>query len=261
MDLSQFFESLDYIKLSILFVTSFFANLFAAVSGGGAGFIQFPVLIILGLPFATALGTHKVAVVFLGLGSLAKKHSHYSLDRTICIILLLAGCPGAALGSLIIVEVPVRLAELTLGILTIMLACYTFFKKSYGENAIENLSTRRKIFGTLLIFLLGLFSGSFSSGTGFFATFVLTTVLGLKLKDAISYSIIFVAAVWNAIGALTLGAVTSIQWSWLPVMVIATSTGAYIGTSLLNKIKVSTVRAIIMVSAVISGILLISRAL
>lgn len=63
----------EVIRQGILFAVSFFANLFASVSGGGAGFVQFPLLILLGLPFATALGTHKVAVVFLGIGALAKQ--------------------------------------------------------------------------------------------------------------------------------------------------------------------------------------------
>jgi uncharacterized membrane protein YfcA len=45
------------------------ANLFSAFSGGGAGLIQLPVLIFLGLPFAVALATHKVASVALGIGA------------------------------------------------------------------------------------------------------------------------------------------------------------------------------------------------
>lgn len=43
-----------------VFTFTFVANLFASVSGGGAGFVQFPFLILMGLPFATALGTHKL---------------------------------------------------------------------------------------------------------------------------------------------------------------------------------------------------------
>jgi uncharacterized membrane protein YfcA len=35
----------------ILFVASLAANFFSALSGGGAGLIQFPMLIFLGLPF------------------------------------------------------------------------------------------------------------------------------------------------------------------------------------------------------------------
>ena len=53
----------------LLFAISLVANLFSAFSGGGAGLIQLPVLIFLGLPFAIALATHKVASVALGIGA------------------------------------------------------------------------------------------------------------------------------------------------------------------------------------------------
>ena len=84
-------EILDEI---ILFSVSFIANLFASVSGGGAGFVQFPLLILMGLPFAEALGTHKVAVIFLGVGALSKKkseHGKFNLDRQIALLMLFIG--------------------------------------------------------------------------------------------------------------------------------------------------------------------------
>lgn len=56
----------------MLFLASFVANTFSAMSGGGAGLLQFPVLIFLGLSFAVALATHKVASVALGIGAVVR---------------------------------------------------------------------------------------------------------------------------------------------------------------------------------------------
>ena len=36
------------------------ANALSAFAGGGAGLIQLPALILLGLPFASALATHRI---------------------------------------------------------------------------------------------------------------------------------------------------------------------------------------------------------
>ena len=84
----------------LVFAFTFTANLFASVSGGGAGFVQFPLLILMGLPFATALGTHKVAVVFLGIGALAKKKSNnYAIDKAVALAMLLIGCPAVVAGT------------------------------------------------------------------------------------------------------------------------------------------------------------------
>ena len=108
-------EILDEI---ILFSVSFIANLFASVSGGGAGFVQFPLLILMGLPFAEALGTHKVAVIFLGVGALSKKkseHGKFNLDRQIALLMLLIGCPAVVAGTLIVISVPSQIAEIDCG--------------------------------------------------------------------------------------------------------------------------------------------------
>ena len=45
------------------------ANALSALAGGGAGLVQLPALILLGLPFAMALATHKLASVALGIGA------------------------------------------------------------------------------------------------------------------------------------------------------------------------------------------------
>ena len=57
----------------VLFVIAFLANTFSALAGGGAGLIQFPALIFLGLSFQVALATHKVASVALGVGATAAR--------------------------------------------------------------------------------------------------------------------------------------------------------------------------------------------
>ena len=52
----------------LIFLISFISNTFSAISGGGAGLIQLPALILSGLPYYQALATHKVATVALGFG-------------------------------------------------------------------------------------------------------------------------------------------------------------------------------------------------
>ncbi len=250
----------EIINQTILFVVSFGANLLASVSGGGAGFVQFPLLILLGLPFATALGTHKVAVVFLGLGSLSRSHKQFNFDKTVALTMLFLGCPAVAAGSLIIVRVPSHQAEIILGVITIASGIYSFFKRGFGTQTLAVRSKMRTLMGMLGIVLVGLFSGSISSGAGFFATLVLVGIFKLDMKRAIMHTMVFVATVWNLVGAVTIGAVTSIHWQWIPVMIVATFSGSYIGTALLVKLPVKIVKFIFASVAVISGALLLVTA-
>ena len=242
----------------IIFAFTFVANLFASVSGGGAGFVQFPLLILMGLPFATALGTHKVAVVFLGIGAMAKKKSTaYHIDKRIMLVMLLIGCPAVVAGTLIIINVPAQIAELIVGLVTVAMGIYTLLKKSFGAEGLEHIPLWRFILGCMLILLVGLFSGSLSSGAGLFATLTLTLVFGLELKRAIYHTMVFVATLWNAVGAFTVGAVTAIYWQWIPAMIIASFTGAFVGTALLLKLPVAKVRIIFSLVSILSGVLLV----
>ena len=247
----------------LVFAFTFAANLFASVSGGGAGFVQFPMLILMGLPFATALGTHKVAVVFLGIGALAKKkssHTQYGLDKHVAIAMMVLGCPAVVSGTLIVINVPSQAAEITVGMITIAMGVYTLVKKGFGSTGLEHRSPLRFALGCLCIIVIGMFSGSLSSGAGLFATLALTLVFGLELKRAILHTMVFVATIWNAVGAITVGAVTSIYWQWVPVMIIAAFMGSFLGTSLLFKLPVEKVRIIFSCVAILSGVLLVYTA-
>src|SRR4030066_361886 len=94
------------------------ANWFSALSGGGAGLIQFPMLIFLGLPFGVALATHKVASVALGLGATIRHWKESHLERRFSLIILGAGLPGVVLGASVILKVPPQIAQFALGVLT-----------------------------------------------------------------------------------------------------------------------------------------------
>jgi uncharacterized protein len=90
----------------VLFVISLVANLFSAFSGGGAGLIQLPALIFLGLPFAIALATHKVASVALGIGATARHLREGALEKRLVLFILVSGLPGVILGAHLIIGVP-----------------------------------------------------------------------------------------------------------------------------------------------------------
>jgi len=61
---------MDWFAQITLLTVSLAANAFSAFVGGGAGLLQLPALLFLGLPFSVALATHKVATVALGVGAL-----------------------------------------------------------------------------------------------------------------------------------------------------------------------------------------------
>jgi len=217
----------------ILFLLSLLANVFSAFSGGGAGLIQLPVLIFLGLPFAIALATHKVASVALGIGATIRHLREAPLDRRLAATILISGLPGVLLGANIILSVDERMAEIALGILTAGLGIYSWLHPNLGQTVIPvNRGTRARLWGGVVLFAIGVLNGSLTSGTGLFVTLWLVRWFGLDYRRAIAYTLILVGVFWNGTGAMMLGILGDIRWSWLPALLLGSLLGGYLGAHL-----------------------------
>ncbi len=153
----------------LLFIVSVIANLFSAFAGGGAGLIQFPVLIFLGLSFGVALATHKIASVALGLGATIRHMREGGLERRFALFILACGLPGVITGAMVILDVPDRWARLALGVLTIGLGLYSMANRRLGlEHVPGNRHFRGYVTGGLVLYVIGVLNGSLTSGTGLF---------------------------------------------------------------------------------------------
>ena len=217
----------DYI---LLFIVSLIANAFSAFAGGGAGLLQLPVLIFLGLPFSIALATHKLASVALGIGATLRHFREGTVKWPFALLLFATGVPGVVLGASIILFVPDRAAELALGILTIGLGIYSWLRKDLGLVAQPIHRDKAGYFiGGGMLFFIGALNGSLTSGTGLFVTIWLVRWFGMDYKTAVAYTLVLVGLFWNGSGALTLGLLGNIKWDWIPVLLVASALGGNIG--------------------------------
>ena len=216
-----------------LLVVSLVANAFSAFAGGGAGLLQLPVLIFLGLPFGVALATHKVASVALGIGATVRHLREGSLERHFALFMLAFGLPGVVLGASVILSVPDRYAQVALGTLTIGLGLYSWLRPDLGQHYVPSHRDRAGYAtGGLGLFLIGVLNGSLTSGTGLFVTIWLVRWFGLDYKRAVAYTLVLVGVFWNGTGALTLGLLGEIRWAWLPALLAGSLLGGYVGAHL-----------------------------
>lgn len=216
-----------------LFVIAVIANLFSALAGGGAGLLQFPVLLFLGLPFAVALATHKIASVALGLGATLRHLRSSEYERAFFLFILLTGVPGVLLGAWVILDVPERPARIALGVLTLGLGIYSFFKKELGKHYQPKHRQGPALWGGgLMLFVIGILNGSLASGTGLFVTMWLIRWYGMDYQRAVAYTLITVGLIWNGSGAIALGFLGEVKWAWLPALVAGSLIGGYLGASL-----------------------------
>lgn len=216
-----------------LFFISLIANTFSSLAGGGAGLIQLPALLMLGLPFSIALATHKIASVALGLGATFRYLKENLIQRKLALLMFISGIPGVIAGGFIIINIPDRTAAIALGVLTIALGLYSVINPQLGREPLaKNRDQRGYLIGGFSLFLIGMLNGSLTSGTGLFATMFLVRWFGLDYQQAVAYTLVMVGLFWNATGAITVGLLSSIQWDWLPVLVIGSFLGGYLGSHL-----------------------------
>ena len=113
---------LDYIYL---FLISLISNIFSAFSGGGAGVIQLPaILLLFDIAFINALAVHKIATVALGIGATSKFITKINFDISLLIKFLTVGIPGVIVGANVIAHADEDYARMLLGILISLIGLY-----------------------------------------------------------------------------------------------------------------------------------------
>ena len=216
-----------------IFLISFFSNTFSAVSGGGAGLLQLPALILFGVPYYQALASHKLATVALGLGGSLRNYKSLKNDIYVAWQILIFGLPGVILGASIVEFILEQYLYLFLGIISMIVAFYSFFKPDFGLSSGNNeLNLIHKIKFLFLIFLIGVLNGSVSSGTGLLVTILLIKTLKMDFLRAISLTFFTVGIFWNFTGAIVLSKIGSVPSNILILLIVGSFTGGYFGAHL-----------------------------
>lgn len=221
---------MDYTEHLLLFVIAVIANWFSALAGGGAGLIQLPILIFLGLPFSLALATHKVATVALGVGATLRHLKEKHVSWKFLVLIIAAGVPGVVSGAYFILGVNERLAEIVLGLLTLGLAVYSLLKPELGQQkSMLHRDWLGVLIGALGLLVIGFANGALSAGSGLFVTLWLVFWFGLDYRLAVAHTLIAVGLVWNGAGAITMSMAAEVKWSWIPALVLGSLVGGYLG--------------------------------
>ena len=237
--LTTLVDSVQYslVKSISIFLISFFSNTFSAISGGGAGLLQLPALILYGVPYYQALASHKLATVALGIGGSLRNYKSLRNDIYVTWQILIFGLPGVICGAYIVEYISEQYLYLFLGLISILLAFYSFFKSDLGLSSVStNLSLFKKIRFLIFIFIIGILNGSISSGTGLLVTILLIKTFGMDFLRAISLTFFTVGVFWNFTGAIYLSKIGSVPPNLLIILVIGSFTGGYFGAHL-SKIK------------------------
>ena len=140
-------------------------------------------------------------------------------------------------GASIIEFISEQYLYLFLGIISIFLAIYSFFKSDLGLSSLNyELKLMHQIQFLILIFLIGILNGSISSGTGLLVTILLIKTYGMDFQRAISLTFLTVGIFWNFTGAISLSKIGPVPSNILIILIIGSFLGGYLGAHL-SKLK------------------------
>ena len=221
-----------YKAISIVLI-SFFSNTFSAISGGGAGLLQLPALILLGLPYSQALTSHKLATVALGLGGSLRNYKSFRDDINILLQILIFGLPGVIFGASLVEFISEQYLYLFLGTISILIALYSLRRSDLGLLPVAiKINKFDKLRFAILIFLKGILNGSISSGTGLLVTILLIKTFGLDFLRAISLTFFTVGIFWNFTGAFFLSKLGPVPQNIIFLLIVGSFTGGFFGAHL-----------------------------
>lgn len=242
----------------IVFIVAFIASLFSSIAGGGGGLIVTPALIFMGLPFTMALGTGKTSALGLGIGSSLRYAKDKLLDWKHTLFLCLMGPIPVTIGVYGILHTPNDIAVKVLGILTMSLSAYSFFKKQLGKSyAPKNRTKKGYAIGGIGIFIVGLFSGAFGAGSGLFNTIWNIRWFGMDYKRAVAHTMFVLGLAWNCLGSGLLIYNGQIVWSYIPALMLGYLVGGYCGAHIAIKKGNAFIKHLFEVVAFILGLKLL----
>lgn len=189
---------MDLTQLLIIFFASIISCSFGTLVGGNS-LITIPLLMLMGLPPHTAIGTERVGVLGLGLAGLYTFHRkgmmQYRLAFTVGIPCML----GALIGANLALQISPALLKNVIVALTLVLLIVVVANPRLGVEAETKppLTTKRYVLGAFLGLLVGIYNGFYGAGGGTFLSYIMIlvfhqTFLGsaanLKVATVLSYA-------------------------------------------------------------------------
>ena len=175
-----------FLKFPLLFTTGLAAGLIDSMAGGG-GLITIPVLLGIGMPPQTALGTNKLQGTF-GSGSAMLHFAHAgTVNLRDCAAGVVWTAIGAALGSMSVQTLDPAFLSRIIPVLLIAIAVTMLFLPRLGMEDVRERMGKNPFF-LLFGLAIGFYDGFFGPATGTFWAMAFVLCFGFNLTRATAHT-------------------------------------------------------------------------
>lgn len=158
---------------------------FVNTLAGSGSLISLPILMFIGLPPHMANGTNRIGILIQNIVSTGQFHRQKMLDVPMGIQVAVPVILGSIAGAFIVLEMPERAVEITVGVVMFIMLIPLFFSpRQWLEGKNMDGRPARRTLRWVIFFLVGAYGGFIQAGVGIFLLSALVLNAGYNLVKA-----------------------------------------------------------------------------
>ena len=239
------------IDIVIVFLGAFAAAFLGSMSGGGAGFVSFFALLMVGVPAPMAIGTNKIGDLGFFLPAIYNYSKTKYIVKDALKVMIGLGIVGGILGSLITISLNEEVLNLSLSVIIICFVGFLLWKNKVGLEEGEP-----NKWWTPSYFLSSIYSGFVGMGSGAISVFLLCMLRKMTFLQACATN--FSANLVIALVSIPAFIYAElIRWDFVLYLFIGNIIGAYFGSKIAIKKGNNFIRTLLICVMVITAIRLL----
>ncbi len=217
----------DFWTIIILLLTGLIVGFVNTLAGGGST-LMYPVLIFLGMPIHTAIGTSRVSFLAQGIFSVAGFKSKGVFLYPFNLYVALSSLFGGLIGAWISLQVSGAKMTKILVIVMIIIAFLILFQSKIKYSNLEKRIKGKSLWVSMLIFFfIGLYGGFIQAGTGFLVIIALMLYNRLSITEANSIKGL-VVLIFTIPALILYIKANHVNWAAGLILAIGTALGAWL---------------------------------
>ena len=252
---------MDLTQLIIVFGASIICSTFGTLVGGSS-LITIPLLILMGLPPHTAIGTDRMGTAGIALAGLYSFHRKGMMRYRLAFIVGIPCLLGGLIGANLALQISPELLKKFIVALTVILLIVVVANPRLGVAAAATRrppTTGKYVFGAFLSFLSGIYGGFYGAGMGTLMSYIMILVFRLTFLESAANT--KVAGILMSIAsAATYAYHGAIHLQLALVMFTGSGIGSYVSAQYSDRIGNVWIKRIFIGIALIMAVKLLTNA-
>jgi uncharacterized membrane protein YfcA len=226
---------MDPLSLSIIFFSSIIGGLFGTLVGG-TSLITIPVLIFLGLPPHTAIGTDRLGIAGLTTMGWYKFHEKGLINYPISLMMGVAALIGSFLGANLVLEISMAILKKIIAIVTVLILIIVVGQPKLGVEKRDRIIKRHEYgVGIFSSFIIGIYGGFYGAMAGTFLLYVLLFIFKRTFLEGTA-TLKLSSLMMTTMAALVFAIKGAIDYPLAAAMFLGCTIGSYFGAHYSDRI-------------------------